>query len=163
MQIRSLDPIADRALVDAFFVAIADYIELERGEPPSPKVTEEFFTDTPPGCDPAASMRLGLFDAGQLIAVTETAFGYPEPDSAYIGFLAVSAAARGKGAGSILLRHVETTARARNARHIYLGVLDANPRGRAFWEREGFSLALANRPITLGPKTQIAHRLGKPL
>ena len=26
-----------------------------------------------------------------------------------------------------MLRHVETTARARNARHIYLGVLDANP------------------------------------
>ena len=163
MQIRSLDPNADRTLVEAFFTEIADYIEMERGEPPSPAVTEEFFTGTPPGCDPTASLRLGLFDAGRLIAVTEMAFGYPEPDNAYIGFLAVSAAARGKGAGSHLLRHLESAARAQKASHIYLGVLDANPRGRAFWEREGFSLALANRPITLGPTTQIAHRLGKPL
>ena len=67
MQIRSLDPTADRTLVDAFFAEIADYIEMERGEPPSPAVTEEFFTDTPPGCDPAASLRLGLFDAGQRV------------------------------------------------------------------------------------------------
>ena len=75
MQIRSLDPIADRALVDAFFVAIADYIEVERGEPPSPAVTDEFFTDTPPGCDPAASLRLGLFEPGARSAVTDPAVG----------------------------------------------------------------------------------------
>ena len=36
------------------------------------------------------------------------------------------------------MRHVETLARARHARQLYLAVLDTNPRGRAFWLREGF-------------------------
>ena len=163
LTIRPLDPVTDRATVDAFFHSIADYIRMERDEDPGPEVTQEFFTDAPPGCDPAHSHRLGLFDAGQLMALAEMAPGYPEPDAAYLGFLAVSTAARGKSLGQHLLRHVETLARQGGARTLYLAVLDANFRGRAFWEREGFTLAAANRPVTLGQKTQIAHRLSKPL
>lgn len=90
MHIRPLDPVSDRALVDAFFVEATDYILLERDEPPGPDVTEEFFTDTPPGCDPATSLRIGLFKDGHLIAVGETAFGYPEPHDAYLGLMIVS-------------------------------------------------------------------------
>lgn len=163
MQIRSLDPVTDRVLVDAFFQSIAGYIQLERDELPSPVVTDEYFTDAPPGCDPAASVRCGMVQDGQIIALAEMAFGYPASSDAYIGFLAVSEAARGKGAGVALLRHLETLARTHGARQIFMAVLEANPRGRAFWEREGFRLALADRSVTLGQKTQIAHRLGKVL
>lgn len=161
--IRPLSATADRALVDAFFIRIADYIRVERGTDPDAAVTEEFFTDAPPGCDPARSHRLGLFDAGHLMALAEMAPGFPEPDAAYLGFLAVATQARGKGHGQTLLRHVETLARHGGARHLYLAVLEANPRGRAFWEREGFTLALAGRTVTLGGKTQVAHRLVKAL
>ena len=160
--IRPLDPVTDRAAVEAFFSACAAYIRLERDAGPGPEVTEEFFTDTPPGCDAAQNLRLGLF-AGSLIGVADMAFGYPTADDAYIGLMMISPAARGLGAGQTLLRHLESAARARAAHTLYLGVLDANPRGRAFWEREGFTLALPNRPVTLGGKTQIAHRLGKAL
>jgi GNAT superfamily N-acetyltransferase len=163
MQIRKLDPIADRNLVEAFFVEIADYVRLERDESPTPIVTEEFFTEAPPGCEPEASFRLGAFAENRLIAIAEMALGYPAATDAYIGFLAVTEAARGKGAGRDLLRHLEELARDSAATRIFLAVLDANPRGRAFWEREGFSLALPNREVTLGQKTQIAHRLGKAL
>jgi ribosomal protein S18 acetylase RimI-like enzyme len=163
MLIRPLSPIQDRARVAAFFETIADYIRMERDAPPDAEVIEEFFTDTPPGCDPAQSLRLGLFEHSTLIALAEMGFGYPESDNAYLGFLAVSADARGKGAGEFLLTHLETEARARGCSAIYLAVLDANPRARAFWERQGFSLAVANREVTLGQKTQIAHRLRKPL
>lgn len=162
MPIRPLDPVSDRTRVEAFFAASADYIRLERGEGPTPLVTDEYFTDAPPGCDPATSLRLGLFDR-DLIALADLAFGYPTPMDAYIGLMMVAPAARGTGAGTTLLRHLEQAARDRAMQNLYLGVLDANPRGRAFWEREGFTLALANRSITIGPKTQIAHRLGKPV
>ena len=162
MQIRRLDPQADRAMVDAFFLASADYVRLERDADPGPEVTEEFFTEAPPGCDPAQSLRLGLFDPG-LIGIAEMAFGYPTALDAFIGLMMIAPAARGKGAGRRLLRHLEQAARARGKQSLFVGVLDANPRGRAFWEREGFSLALANRPVTLGAKTQLAHRMGKSL
>jgi GNAT superfamily N-acetyltransferase len=163
MTIRPLDPQTDRARVEAFFRASAGYIRLERGTDPGPEVTDEFFTDAPPGCDPAQSLRLGLFDGERLIALAEAGFGFPEPGDAFLGLMIVIPAARGTGAGRRFLRHIEAAARARGARALYLAVLDANPRGRAFWEREGFVLALANRPVTLGTKTQIAHRMVKGL
>jgi GNAT superfamily N-acetyltransferase len=163
MQIRPLDPVTDRALVAALLDQCADYIRLERDTDPGPEVVTEFFTDVPPGCDPDQSLRLGLFDAGTLIAIAEMAFGYPDPHSAYIGFLVVADVARGKGAGRHFLQHLETQARQRGANALALAVLEANPRGRAFWEREGFTLALAGRSVTLGTKTQTAHRLGKRL
>ena len=171
-RIRPLHPQTDRPLVEAFFQSSADYIQLERGEAPSPLVTEEYFTDAPPGCDPAKSLRLGLFNTAlfdpapnstALIALAEMGFGYPTATDAYLGLMMVAPAARGTGAGRFLLRHLEQAARQNHMQNLYLGVLDANPRGRAFWQREGFTLALANRPITLGQKTQLAHRLVKPL
>lgn len=163
MTIRPLDPIADRPLVDALFREAEDYIRLERGEPPGPEVTDEFFTDTPPGCDGTASARLGLFQDGRLVALAEMAFGYPTATDAYLGLMVVTPAARGTGAGRRLLRHLEEVARSRAMARMFLAVLDSNPRGRTFWEREGFTLALANCAVTLGNRTHVAHRLGKPL
>ena len=162
MPIRSLDPLTDRAIVDAHFTACADYIRLERDADPGPQVTQAYFTDAPPGSDPADSLHLGLFDPA-LIGIAELSFGFPTATDAYIGLLLVTPAVRGTGAGARLLRHLETTARARGAIRLYLGVLDINPRGRAFWDREGFTLALANRTIPIGTKTHLAHRLGKTL
>lgn len=162
-QIRPLDPATDRARVEAFFTAAQDYVILERDAPPGPEVTDEFFTQSPPGVDQTASQRLGLFDDDVLQALIEMSFGFPDPDSAYIGLLIAQPSARGTGAGTALLRACEAIARARGCREIFMAVLDANPKGRAFWEREGFRMRLADRPVTLGTKTQIAHRLGKAL
>ena len=167
MLIRPLHPQSDRAMVDAFFAASADYIRLERGEDPSPLVTEEYFTDAPPGCDPAASLRLGLFPTDprqtDLIGLAEMGFGYPTPQDAYLGLMMVAPVARGTGAGRQLLRHLEQAAQDRGCVNLYLGVLDANPQGRAFWLREGFNLTGLHGPVTLGPKTQTAHHMRKAL
>ena len=162
-QIRPLDPVTDRTRVENFFAAAADYVILERGAPPGPEVTEAFFTQAPPGVDPAASQRLGLCDGDDLLALVELSFGFPEADSAYIGLLIALPSARRTGAGTALLRACEEIARSRGAREIFMAVLDANPMGRAFWVREGFRLRLADREVTIGMKTQIAHRLGKDL
>lgn len=161
--IRRLDPAADRALVDGFFQAAADYIRIERDADPGPEVTDEYFTDTPPGCDPAQNLRLGLFDGARLIAIADCAFGYPRAEDAYIGLLLVIPAARGTGAGAGLAHHIEMVARARACTALCLAVLEANPRGRAFWERLGFRTLLTDRPVTLGTKNQMARRMGKTL
>jgi ribosomal protein S18 acetylase RimI-like enzyme len=46
--------------------------------------------------------------------------------------------ATGFGVGSHLLANVVRRARARGARRVWLGVLDANPRARALYARSGF-------------------------
>ena len=163
MTIRPLDPETERPLVLAFLHEAADYIDLERGTPPDHGIVEEFFTDAPPNSDPAESLRLGLFDGGHLVAIAEMGWNYPEPTDAYLGLMIVAPAARGRGAGQRFLRHLDAQARARGKTALYLAVLDANPRGRAFWEREGFRVTLPDRQVTLGQKTQIAHRMGKAL
>ena len=163
MNLRPLDPIGDRATVDAFFQEAGDYVSLERGADPGPEVIEEFFTDAPPGCDPARSLRVGLFDQGHLIGLAETGFGFPEPDDAYLGLMVLIPAARGKGAGRRLLRHIEAESRQRGAKNLFLAVLDENPRGLAFWRREGFTVRLTGRPVTLGAKSHSASRMGKAL
>lgn len=163
MTIRRLDPISDRPRVDAFFQAAADYIRIERDADPGPEVTDEFFNDTPPGCDPTQNLRLGLFDQGLLIAVADLAFGYPASDDAYLGLMIVIPAARGSGACTRLLHHVEAEARAQKCKGLCLAVLEANPAARTFWERKGFRTRLTGCPVTLGQKTQMARRMGKAL
>lgn len=164
MILRPLAPQADRALVDGFWPAVADYTRLERGELPAPALlTEEFFTDAPPGIDPATGLRLGLFEGAALSGLAAFSFGFPTPEDAYLGLMLIAAPARNRGLGPRLLARIEAEARARAALRLYLAVLDANPRAAAFWQRQGFSLALAGRSIGHGAAARTAHRLVKPL
>ncbi len=161
--IRSLDATRDHARVMAFLHSAAEYIRLERGADPSPEVAHEFFTDCPPGCDPAQSVRLGVFVQGDLIAMTEMAMGYPDAHTAYLGFLLIAPLARGRRLGTYALQYLQSRARGMGATALCLGVLQANPRGLAFWQREGFQPTGHTGPVTLGQKTQPAQRLRKPL
>ena len=89
----------DRATVFTLMEACADYVWLEREEPPLPYLVDEYFTDAPPGIDPAEGHRPGLFDGDRLLARAEMSFGYPAPDASYLGLMMVHPAARGTGGG----------------------------------------------------------------
>lgn len=157
--IRPLFPETDRAAVAAFLQEAADYWILADGTPPGPQAADDFFTDCPPGCDPAASHRLGLFRDGRLSGLAELSFGFPAPGDAYLGLMILAPRIRGQGHGARLLAHVETLARAMQAPTLYLGVIAANPKGRAFWERHGF----VPTGVTRQDDRNITHRLAKPL
>ena len=163
-RIRPLDALADREAVADLFRRSADYVELERGEGPTDALADEFFADAVPGAAPEDQLKLGLFaGGGRLLGLADMGFGYPEAGDAYLGLLQLDAAARGQGLGARFLRHLEAEARARGALRLFITVLHANPRGRAFWEREGFTVETETRMVTLGAKTQAATRMVKPL
>ncbi|MBA3909632.1 MAG: GNAT family N-acetyltransferase [Rhodobacter sp.] len=160
MPIRSLDP-SEAPLVAAFYRAAPDYWLLAEGASDPDRRAHELFTDAPPGCDPARSDRLGLFFDGQLSGVAEVSYGFPEPADAYLGLMLLGPWAQGAGHGRAFLAHAETLARDRGAPHLFLAVLEANPRGRAFWMREGFRASGLSRT---DPDTGHAlHRLVKDL
>lgn len=161
--IRPLDPVSDRAAVEDLFRRAADYVELERGPADPAALAEEFFTDAPPGIDPATSLRLGLFGPAGLIGKVDAAFGYPDPQDAYIGLMILDPAARGGGHGARLLRHVEAEARARGATRILIAALEANVQGRAFWRREGFVLEQIFPDRDYGQRRHNLHRMTKAL
>jgi GNAT superfamily N-acetyltransferase len=189
--IRPLDP-AEVPLVAAFYRAAPDYWLLAEGRIDPDRQAAEFFSDCPPGCDPATSERLGLFLAdapaqgpglpgasppprgegrgvggpgpgpeGRLSGVAELSFGFPQAGDAYLGLMLLGPWAQGRGLGRALLAEVEARARARGAPRLYLAVLEANPRGRAFWAREGFTAT--GRTGTDAATGHVLHRLVKPL
>lgn len=137
MLIRELSP-DEAPLVARFYAEAPDYWLLAEGACEPERQSREFFTDAPPGCDPAQSHRLGLFLNDRLSGVAELSYGFPEPEDAYLGLMLLGPWAQGAGHGRAFLAHAETLVRNRKAPRLYLAVLDANPRGRAFWEREGF-------------------------
>lgn len=162
--IRALDPARDAAAVRGLYDRAADYLELETGRPPDNSVAAAFFSDLPPNVYPSAAHKLGLFlDGGELAGIADLAFGFPEPDDAYIGLLLLDPARRGQGLGAVFLGHLVGLARRRGAPRLLLAVLDANPRGRAFWERHGFRVTLTAPPARLGDRTQVRHRMERPL
>lgn len=138
MRIRELFP-SETALVAQFYREAPDYWLLAEGRCDPAHQAQEFFTDAPPNCDPAQSDRLGLFVSQRLSGVAELSYGFPERNDAYLGLMLIGPWAQGAGHGKAFLAHVETLARKRHAPRLYLAVLDANPRGRAFWLREGFT------------------------
>ncbi|MDZ4088549.1 MAG: GNAT family N-acetyltransferase [Tabrizicola sp.] len=137
MRIRELFP-SETALVAQFYREAPDYWLLAEGRCDPPHQAAEFFTDAPPNCDPAQSDRLGMFIDQRLSGVADLSYGFPEPNDAYLVLMMLGPWAQGSGHGRSFLEHVVTLARKRHAARLYLAVLDVNPRGRAFWEREGF-------------------------
>jgi GNAT superfamily N-acetyltransferase len=160
MRIRELLP-SETALVAQFYREAPDYWLLAEGRCDPEAQAQDFFTDAPPNCDPAHSDRLGLFLNHRLSGVAELSYGFPEPSDAYLGLMVLGPWAQGSGNGKAFLAHVETLARKRHAPRLYLAVLDANPRGRAFWEREGFKgTGLTRKDAITG---HLIERLVKPL
>lgn len=160
MRIRELFP-SETALVAQFYREAPDYWLLAEGRVDAERQAQDFFTDAPPNCDPAQSDRLGLFVDQRLSGVAEVSYGFPEPNDAYLGLMILGPWAQGVGHGRSFLAHVETLARKRHAARLYLAVLDINPRGRAFWEREGFTdTGLSRKDALTGHTT---YRLRKAL
>ncbi len=162
--IRALDPETDTAAVRDLFARAADYVLLETGEPPDDARTIDFFTGAPPSIDPATSLRLGMFlSGGQLVAIAELAFGYPNPDDAYIGLLLIDPNHRDKRLGQQMLGHVFAGASARKAKRILIAVLEDNPKAQRFWQKMGFVEDLRSAPTQIGSKTHIKIRMTRRL
>jgi len=158
--IRDLNDPDDRPALRDFYDRAQDYIILETGLAPSDDTIDELFQNAPPGGDPAECIRLGLCDEqGVIQGVCEQSFGYPSPDSSYLGLLILSPELRGAGYGTVLFERMKNTAIEKNCSELFVAVLAPNTRGRAFWERLGFTHELSSDPITKGVATYVRHRL----
>jgi GNAT superfamily N-acetyltransferase len=162
--IRDLQQMPDSAAVTDLFTRAADYVVLESGQPPDAAQTHDFFTKAPLDIAPETSRHLGFFlPDGLLVAIAEVAFGFPNPDDAYIGLLLIDPAHRGKRLGQQMVNHIVTAARARHATRILIAVLEDNPKGHRFWAKMGFIEELRSKPKQIGLKTHVQIRMARPL
>ncbi|MGW0574613.1 GNAT family N-acetyltransferase [Streptomyces sp. NPDC002920] len=99
---------------------------------------------------------------GRLVGVVITLARHPDPDDPdpWIGLLMVDAGAQGKGYGRLIVEQVEERFRSGGRDAVRLAVLDANPRGLAFWKALGY-VVVGHRPdLQLGRPCAV---LRKPL
>ncbi len=82
---------------------------------------------------------VGIFENGQLLAVVDLIFNYPNMETAFIGFFMVNAACQGRGTGSELVGDIAGFLRKNGYRYIRLGYVKTNPQSRAFWLKNGFA------------------------
>ncbi|PKR88850.1 GNAT family N-acetyltransferase [Pleomorphomonas diazotrophica] len=157
-----LHPESDLRAVEAVYRRASDYLALESGLTPD-AAARAFFEERPPTGDDAP-LKFGVADdTGGLVAIGDLAFGYPEPTDACLGLLLLVPTVRGEGLGQAILGEVKRLASARGALRLLLGVLDANERARAFWERQGFKLNRTSGPHAFGKRHHLVHRLELPL
>lgn len=118
-----------------------DFHLLTMGEGPAPTQAKELFTECPPGKTRADKHLFGFFaPKGQLVGVVELMEDYPEPSTWYIGLMMLHPSWRGRGLGKQILKWLTGQLAAKQVCHLCLAVLDVNPRGKKFWEANGFSL-----------------------
>ena len=94
---------------------------------------------------------LGTLGAIRAALMLHTFYSHKaKPDEIYIDFIAVAAAARGRGVGSRLLAEARRTAGRSGFGFVRLDVTDTNPRAPALYEREGYRVGREERLGFLG-------------
>ncbi|SFR37332.1 GNAT family N-acetyltransferase [Litoreibacter janthinus] len=139
LRIIQLDADADFARVSDLCDRAADYVMLEEGNPPNEAYVHKTLTDAPPVCGPEDIFLRGVERPDGTLAGIATSIRHVyQPGEWYMGLLMLDPAERGTGLGRKVAQHVIAEARADGAPCIRIAVLDANPRGRKFWESLGY-------------------------
>lgn len=136
----SLDATADFERVRDLCFRAKDYVQLEEGHAPNDAYVRKTLTEAPPVCGPDDIFLRGVERAdGSLAGIATSIRHFYQRGEWYMGLLMLDPVARGGGLGRHVAKHVIQEARADGAPCIRIAVLDANPRGRKFWESLGYT------------------------
>ena len=107
-----------------------------------PSVSEESIrqdmTALPPGKDPADKYYIGYFDDEHLIAVMDFIDGFPDAETAFIGFFMVDHSIQGQGIGTEIIRDLCEYLAECGFAAMRLGWVRGNPQSEHFWHKCGF-------------------------
>lgn len=106
----------------------------------------------PPGRTMSDKYYFGFFDNGGLIAVMDLISGYPDEETAFIGFFMMAAEKQGRGAGSRLIQDVLKELKRSGFDRVRLCINKGNPQSSHFWYKNGF---VPLKEVTRGEETVI--------
>ncbi len=92
----------------------------------------------PPGKEAVHKYYLGFYEYGYLIAVMDFIDGYPDEDTAYIGFFMLDECMQGKKIGTSMIERICLYCEELGYRRVMLGYEKANTQASGFWESMGF-------------------------
>lgn len=93
---------------------------------------------TPPGTPAESKHYVGFFDRESLAAVMDLVEGYPDDESAFIGFFMMDKSRQGRQIGTGIIQEVCNYLKQTGIRRILLGIDKGNPQSTHFWKKNGF-------------------------
>lgn len=127
-----------------------------------PEASEESIrsdmTILPPRTDPVKKHYIGFFKGGVLTAVMDLIDGYPDKETAYIGFFMVHRDASGQGLGTRLITEVCEYLKEAGFFRVMLCYIKGNMQSRGFWLKNGFA-EIREAPTEKKVKVEMERRL----
>ena len=109
---------------------------------PTRKALTDVITEVPEGSVLSDKYFTGFYDdEDDLVAILDLIIGYPETDSAFIGWFMVDAEKQNQGIGSQIIADLRAALSAQGIRKLSLGCIRENTEAREFWEHQGFTAA----------------------
>ena len=104
----------------------------------TPESIKADMTALPPGKRREDKFYLGYFDNDNLTAVMDLILGYPDEETAYVGFFMTDVSVQGKGVGSAIISEMSQFICSQGYSDIQLGWVKDNPQAEHFWHKNGF-------------------------
>ena len=104
----------------------------------TPESIKADMTALPPGKRREDKFYLGYYDNDYLIAVMDLILGYPDEETAYVGFFMTDVSVHGKGVGSAIISELSGFVCKQGFSNIQLGWVLGNPQAEHFWHKNGF-------------------------
>ena len=152
---------ADLALVYALCLGNPLFYRYN-GKTPSLEDLRQDLHLTPPGVPPTRKYYLGFFEGDSLLAVLDLIDGYPDADTAFIGFFLMNPDFQGRGLGSALIGELAAALGSFGFRALRLAIDKGNPQSGHFWRKNGFTV-LREVPGPDHPLLLAERRLTRPL
>ena len=108
-----------------------------KAEPTKEQVLSDLHI-TPPGISLSDKYYIGFYQGETLVAVMDLVDGYPEPETAFIGFFMMNKDTQGQGIGSAIIQEAAAYLKTAGKTAIRLGIDKENPQSTHFWKKNGF-------------------------
>ena len=115
----------------------AQFYEYCQAEPTREQVLNDLRI-APPGIGPADKYYVGFYRSEALVAVMDLIDGYPDPQTAFIGFFMMNAKYQGQGIGSAVVGEAAAHLKSIGIQTIRLAIDKGNPQSTHFWRKNGF-------------------------
>ena len=128
-----------------------------------PIPVEEICNALPPGRTRDDKFLYTLIKNDRVAGMIDVVRGYPAPTTWYLGFLFLSKAARGGGAGRRALHGLYVWSKDQGAMAMRLGVVEGNARARHLYATEGFVQVAVREPDPAVNRVRRTLVLARPL
>ncbi len=110
------------------------------GNQPSRELILHDLHITPPNTSADAKYYVGFYDGDILVAVMDLIDGYPDSDTAFIGFFMMNRHLQGRQIGTRIVQEVCIYLKETGLKSVLLGIDKENPQSNHFWAKNGFSV-----------------------